>query len=63
MTIKGETVTWQPALNLNRVILGGQIVAIDLFLTIRSIVHARGMRPFGLRAARRSASGWPRRLR
>ena len=39
--IKGDTVTWQPALDLNRVILGGQIVAVVLFLTIRSIVKAR----------------------
>ena len=39
--IKGDTVTWQPALDLNRVILGGQIVAIVLLLTIRSIVQAR----------------------
>jgi hypothetical protein len=35
------TVRWEPALDLNRVILGGQIVAIVLFLTIRAIARAR----------------------
>ena len=37
--IKGDQVTWQPALDLNRVILGGQIVAIVLFLVIRGIAR------------------------
>ena len=62
--IKGETVTWQLALNLNRIILGGQIVAIALLLTIRSIVRARAVRRPGLPApAVRSADGWRGRLR
>ena len=39
--ITGDRVTWQPALDLNRVILGGQIVAIVLLLTIRAIARAR----------------------
>ena len=39
--IKGDTVTWQPALDLNRVILGGQVVAVVLILTIRAILKAR----------------------
>ena len=55
--IKGETVTWQPALNLNRVILGGQIVAIVLFVTIRAIVHAHRMRSFDVPVDLRSGSG------
>ncbi|MGH2354527.1 MAG: spore germination protein GerW family protein [Chloroflexota bacterium] len=42
--IRGEHVTWQPALDLNRVILGGQIVAVVLLLTIRAIVLARASR-------------------
>lgn len=36
--IRGDQVTWQPAIDVNRVILGGQIVAIVLLLTIRAIV-------------------------
>ena len=31
-------VRWEPALNLNAVILGGQVVAIVLFLTLRKLV-------------------------
>jgi uncharacterized spore protein YtfJ len=37
--IKGDDVRWQPAINVNRVILGGQVVAIVLLLVIRSIVR------------------------
>src|SRR5947208_3622770 len=32
--IKGDTVAWRPALDLNRVIGGAQIVAIVLLLTV-----------------------------
>jgi uncharacterized spore protein YtfJ len=39
--INGDDVEWEPALDLNRVILGGQIVAIALFLVIRSILRHR----------------------
>ena len=38
--IKGEDVSWQPALDLNRVILMGQVVAIAALLTLRTIVKA-----------------------
>jgi uncharacterized spore protein YtfJ len=34
----GGRVRWEPALNLNAVILGGQIVAIVLFLTLRKVL-------------------------
>ena len=40
MIREGE-LTWRPAVDLNRVILGGQVVAIVALLTIRSIVKAR----------------------
>jgi uncharacterized spore protein YtfJ len=39
--IRGAEVSWQPALDVNRVIFGGQLVAIVLLLTIRAIVKAR----------------------
>jgi uncharacterized spore protein YtfJ len=39
--IRGETVRWEPALNLNWVILGGQLVAIVLILAISLVVRAR----------------------
>jgi uncharacterized spore protein YtfJ len=38
--IKGGEVSWQPALDLNRVILIGQIVALVALLTVRSVVKA-----------------------
>jgi uncharacterized spore protein YtfJ len=39
--IRGDEVTWQPALDLNRVILGGQVVAIVFFLVLRAILKSR----------------------
>lgn len=39
--IRDGQATWQPALDLNRVILGGQIVAIIALLVIRSILRSR----------------------
>jgi hypothetical protein len=61
--IHDQTVTWQPALNPNRVILGGQLVAIVLLLTIRAIVQARAARRLGMPAPSRSTSrAWPRRV-
>ena len=40
--IRDGTATWQPALDLNRVIIGGQIVAIVALLVLRSIMRRRG---------------------
>jgi uncharacterized spore protein YtfJ len=42
--VKGDHLSWQPALDLNRVITGGQLVVVVLLLTIRSIVKARAKR-------------------
>lgn len=39
--IRGETVRWEPALNLNRVILGGQFVVIVLTLAVSAVARAR----------------------
>jgi len=39
--IRDGQATWQPALDLNRVILGGQIVAIVALLLVRSILKRR----------------------
>jgi uncharacterized spore protein YtfJ len=40
--IRGEDVYWESALDLNRVILGGQIIALVALLVLRSIKRARG---------------------
>jgi uncharacterized spore protein YtfJ len=39
--IRDGTATWQPALDLNRVIIGGQIVGIVALLVLRSILRRR----------------------
>ncbi len=39
--IRDGNATWQPALDLNRVIIGGQIVAIVALLVLRSILRRR----------------------
>jgi len=43
--IRGEDVEWRPAIDVNRVILGGQIVGLLFTLfVLRSIVKARAKR-------------------
>ncbi len=39
--IRGDEVYWESALDLNRVILGGQIVALVALLVLRSIKRSR----------------------
>ncbi len=39
--IRGEEVTWHPAVDVNRIVLGGQIVAVAALLTARAIVNAQ----------------------
>ena len=40
--IRGDQVDWEPAFDLNRVILGGQVVALVALLVLRSIKRSRG---------------------
>ncbi len=43
--IRGEDVVWRPAIDVNRVILGGQIFSLVVtLLVLRSIVKARAKR-------------------
>jgi uncharacterized spore protein YtfJ len=42
--IKDGTVAWRPAVDINKVILGGQIVAVAALLLVRAIVKARAGR-------------------
>ena len=39
--IEGNHVRWQPAVDVNRIVLGGQVVAIACLLVVRSILRAR----------------------
>lgn len=47
--IKGGKVDWRPALDVNKVILGGQIVAIAALVTIRTLIRARAVQQIGRR--------------
>lgn len=40
--IKEGQVSWQPAFDLNRVILGGQLAAVAMFLALRGMAKSRG---------------------
>ena len=39
--IKGDEVSWRPAVDVNRVIIGAQLVALVALLVARSIVRSR----------------------
>jgi uncharacterized spore protein YtfJ len=39
--LKEGRVSWQPAVDVNRVVLGGQIVAVVALLVVRSLVRMR----------------------
>ena len=39
--VRDDEVVWRPAVDLNKIILGGQIVAIVALLTLRAFVKAR----------------------
>ena len=39
--IKDGNVSWEPAINLNAIVVGGQFVAVILILAIRAILRAR----------------------
>jgi uncharacterized spore protein YtfJ len=39
--IKGGDAVWRPAVNVNRIVLMGQLVAVVALLVLRSIVRAR----------------------
>ena len=42
--IKDGKVGWRPAVDVNRIVLGGQLVAVTALLVLRAIVKARGRR-------------------
>jgi uncharacterized spore protein YtfJ len=39
--LRGADVSWRPSVDLNKIILGGQLVAVVALLTLRAIVTAR----------------------
>jgi uncharacterized spore protein YtfJ len=44
LIIRGEEVIWRPTVDVNRMILGGQIFAVVTLLVVRSILKARSER-------------------
>ena len=39
--IRGEDVEWRPAIDVNRVILGGQLIAVAALLLARAVIKSR----------------------
>ncbi len=52
--IRGDTVSWLPAIDINRIVLGGQLVSIAAILMAKSIVRSRAR--LALAQAKKSAS-------
>ena len=42
--IEGQTVSWQPAVDVTRIVLGGQLVALAALLVFRRVFRARRAR-------------------
>lgn len=42
--IRDAGVRWRPAFDVNRIILGGQVVAVTALLTIRELIRSRAAR-------------------
>ena len=42
--IRGGELSWRPAVDVNRIVLGGQLVAVVALLTVRAIIRARAQR-------------------
>jgi uncharacterized spore protein YtfJ len=39
--IRDGELSWRPAVDINRIVLGGQVVAVVALLTVRTIIKAR----------------------
>src|SRR5512132_4395377 len=42
--IRGGELSWRPAVDVNRIVLGGQVVVIIALLTVRAFIRARAKR-------------------
>lgn len=42
--LRGGEVTWQPAVDVSRIVLGGQLLALAGLLTVRSVLRRRARR-------------------
>ncbi|MGA7672097.1 MAG: spore germination protein GerW family protein [Nitrolancea sp.] len=55
--IKDGKVTWMPAVDVNRVILGGQLIAILMLLTVRGMMRRRMRRRWAEKMGERRGPG------
>jgi hypothetical protein len=55
--IGNGAVRWRPAIDVNRVVLGGQLVAITALLTVRLLVKLRARRMAATAAAGSQPTG------
>jgi len=60
--LTGGKVTWHPAIDVNRVVLGGQAVAVTALLVARALIRSRSVRG-GLGSRIRPIATMSRRLR
>ncbi len=42
--VRGEEVSWEPAIDVNRLILGAQVVVVAVLLVVRAVVKRRRKR-------------------
>jgi uncharacterized spore protein YtfJ len=42
--IRDGELSWRPAVDVNRIVLGGQLVAVAALLTVRAVIRARAKR-------------------
>jgi uncharacterized spore protein YtfJ len=42
--VRGDELRWEPAIDVTRIVLGGQLVAVIALLTVRAILKARARR-------------------
>jgi uncharacterized spore protein YtfJ len=57
--LKNGKVTWRPAIDVNRVVLGGQVVAVTALLVLRTLIKAGVVHP-GRGDLFRKITRWPR---
>ena len=54
--IRGGAVEWQPAIDVNRIVLGGQVIAVIALLVLRTWIKSRALTAPGSARARRAST-------
>ncbi len=61
--LRNGKVQWHPAVDVNKIVIGGQLVLVAALLIVRSMVKTRSARKLRLRANRAAARKAVRRLK